>query len=977
MVPDGQDEAPELEVKGVVTEFDPSGSGYIKKIALAEMSAETKDGQQTTRLGRVFLMPSGQELVVGKALNARSAVASRHVPRMTICRFPRIVFQPAPPDKAAAFAGGGEATALAHIAELKRYGRISMAPRYEQPEDVVQALTMDDVRQAGNPTFNRFRGFHGDHAYAAFHPSDVRSHGVYVPDMNIPGDLVLAGAWGFLAAGAAMALPTTAVFFNAGGAVPLELYATGAAAIKKHCIKLAVYLSSAAKYHAKTNVGVNTNHFLQTGQENFGPVVKAVREARTSTFSALTALVKATDLNNKEVADFQAAATMLKLAASFYPGVLNDYNAMLNEYLLWRESKGEGARKPQKFIAEAAGDAPKAVRRAATLTICGYIFMPGSDGIGVNDVFQLSGEGVRYGEFDVLPLGESLKHGVLSVGNNLATGLLGFRVRGHAAHTLKAAHRIIMLDAVQAHFGEAASWAAPEAARVWMQQPKDLFVVQKCSARELVLRSNTSLETRSLQLAVHRCASSKDCTGTVVPLVFCPANELVFERSTRCPRGAVGAEREQHGAQLLRAGDEVTVWTTPSAEEPGKDCLVAARCWNLECSLLPEVAGLAGLAFDIVDNGTEDLPTPLEVVNATIAHGVVHRQPATVAPYVYSPTKQGVQNMPGQGVGKSEWLRFITACAGPNLVDTVNDHERLVASDAFNDKGFSSIFQICDDVANHKFLLSGATKAAITGLGNEARVKHGANKTGDNFNTLYCTSNEFISLDAVEEADNKEQRRVLPVRAWSTHVGRVDYFAYVYGTYRNVNPLIYKCILEFWRTLPDVRVRGTGELQEMAKRSKAHWSGQVPMHVGFLQALYNAPRMESGKVKEARTMTTLTGKTTTLLTAIDVAWEYAAEKDVLAAARQYVQENYDTHARNPGRIRENAQLIVNALKSGAESGDEVAWAKLYQMALPGGVKEARKQLCFSVQQDVLKMVVETCGFRVYDTSDDSVAPDWP
>ena len=49
-------------------------------------------------------------------------------------------------------------------------------------------------------------------------------------------------------------------------------------------------------------------------------------------------------------------------------------------------------------------------RRAATLTMCGYIFLPDSVDIGVTDVFQLSGEGRRNGEFGVLPLNK-FQHG--------------------------------------------------------------------------------------------------------------------------------------------------------------------------------------------------------------------------------------------------------------------------------------------------------------------------------------------------------------------------------------------------------------------------------------------------------------------------------------------------------------------------------------------------------------------------------------
>ena len=62
-------------------------------------------------------------------------------------------------------------------------------------------------------------------------------------------------------------------------------------------------------------------------------------------------------------------------------------------------------------------------------------------------------------------------------------------------------------------------------------------------------------------------------------------------------------------------------------------------------------------------------------MDAVVAHGIVHRTPATVALYLYSPTKTGVENVPGQGVGKSELQRFVTAAAGANVVDTVNDYK--------------------------------------------------------------------------------------------------------------------------------------------------------------------------------------------------------------------------------------------------------------------------------------------------------------
>ena len=264
-----------------------------------------------------------------------------------------------------------------------------------------------------------------------------------------------------------------------------------------------------------------------------------------------------------------------------------------------------------------------------------------------------------------------------------------------------------------------------------------------------MLRREDTWDELTLDMAVHSCVSSGNGSGTVVPLVFSPVNDIVFERFTRCPRSATGTERELHGAQLLREGDEVTVWTTPSADDPASKCLVAARCWNLECTLIPEVAGLEGLAFDIVDKGTPEVPTPLEVITAVFAYSVVHRQPSTVVPYLYSPTKTGDETLQGQGVGKTLWLRRSLAAVGPNLVDVVNDHDRLVKNDQFNDKGYSSLFTIIDDIETPSVLLQGATKAGATAPENEARVKCKGNKKGDNFNTVCCTGNKYLSSDAV------------------------------------------------------------------------------------------------------------------------------------------------------------------------------------------------------------------------------------
>ena len=88
-----------------------------------------------------------------------------------------------------------------------------------------------------------------------------------------------------------------------------------------------------------------------------------------------------------------------------------------------------------------------------------------------------------------------------------------------------------------------------------------------------------------------------------------------------------------------------------------------------------------------------------------------------------------------------------------------------------------------------------------------------------------------------------------------------------------------------------------------------------------------------------------------------------------------MEDNYDT--RNQGRVRDNAQLIVAALKKAADAGGGV-WAKLYHLGTPGGQgDEAHKQMCFSVKRDVLKAVVEACGYRVHDTAASTDAPTWP
>ena len=388
---DSEAAPPEMSWNLVKEEYDAIGSTLIPKLALGEMKAEPEDDPKKPRRGQFALQPTGAELVVGAVLSTRSDAASKHIPPMTVRRFPRIVFDPVPPHKALTYAGGGEASALVDIADLKRRGRVFMTPDYEHPAPVLEALTMDEIRAAGDPNFNRFRGFHGDHAYAAFHPSDVKSHGVYTPDMHIAPDLVQAGAQGYLAAGAAMMLPTVAAFFKVGTEVTAEAYAAGAPAIRKHCVGLGPYLTNAAKWHHRNTVGQLNEASVVTATTTLETVVDVVRNA--STFATLVTQV---DENTKgkpkiEQGNKRAAATVLKLAASFYPQVLAEYDEMIKEYADWRQRQDEGMRKPE-FYFNGATEKAQRIRRAATLTMCGYIFLPDSaDGIGVTGVFQMSG----------------------------------------------------------------------------------------------------------------------------------------------------------------------------------------------------------------------------------------------------------------------------------------------------------------------------------------------------------------------------------------------------------------------------------------------------------------------------------------------------------------------------------------------------------------------------------------------------------
>ena len=970
--------------------FDFDGTSDMKQIAIQEMEATQEDTLCTTRLGRICLVPDTSDFIVGKAFSPRSSDAKHHIPPMTMSLFRELVFHPTPPRAGSSVsAAGGEHAGVKMIYTLKRHGRIDFGPQYDAPDRLLEARTMDEVNTPGSLSFNTFLGFHADHAYAAFHPSDLHSRGVLDPDMAIPPNLVRLGAWGRLLAGANMMNPVAAAYFAVGTPVEKSKFTAAAAAdaLEAHCVHLAVFLDAAAKWHTEKTVG-DTNKFL--GKTTyFHKVVDITRNA--ATFGELVTVIKGAFGNRHLVeAELRVAATLLKLAAGFCPVVYDEYPAMMQAYREWRVSR-QAHRKPQAYMDDAA-DANDKERRAATLVLCGYVFFPDSDGVmGVSDVFQRSGEGLRYGDFRVEAIMEDLVHGALTLSSDLVKGIIGFKLFGHAERTLKTAHRIILCDAVRHIFGKHARLATLDEVPTQPIDKLDRYTVTKQSQTEVEV---TDMETtRTVRFAVHPSVRTTENSGTVVPVVFSPAGELVFERHSPCTRGAVGAHDELHGAQLLRKGDVVSVWTTPVAEKPTETALMAAICWNdLDAARWPGMPrsneqNNHHAVFNIVSPGTAERPTPVEVVDAVFAHGVVHREPTTVASYLFSPTKTGDDNVPGQGVGKTAWLRCSMACVGPNLVDMVNDYDRLVKTDQFTDKGHSTFFTLVDDIDDPKIILSGSAKAAATAKENEARVKHAGNKKMDNYNTTFYTGNCHISLDEVEKSVIQGERRVCPVRAWSTMVGDVTYFQYIYATYFSVNPLIQKCILESWRSLSGVGTRSTGDLQKMAKCVKSYWAGQVPMRVGFLQKLYCTARMDRARLREAHERAALDSGRFTLLSGMDASWTHVSEKTMCEAAAYYTAQlgHEYSSARAGGRTSaanrnaENARLILKQLKDEAESSKEGAWAAFYRSAVADDAvdtKEPKQQMCFSVKQDVIRDVVALCGYQVYDIALPNEAPNW-
>ena len=100
-------------------------------------------------------------------------------------------------------------------------------------------------------------------------------------------------------------------------------YAAGARSIRKHCIGLAAYLGAAAKWHTSQNVGSRGPATERLATSSFAPVVELVR--RAGTFSALVKLVDAAGYE-REAGNKRAAATVLMLAATYYPAVLTEYH---------------------------------------------------------------------------------------------------------------------------------------------------------------------------------------------------------------------------------------------------------------------------------------------------------------------------------------------------------------------------------------------------------------------------------------------------------------------------------------------------------------------------------------------------------------------------------------------------------------------------------------------------------------------------
>jgi hypothetical protein len=964
------DDAPNMFLRDVITGFDPSGTGVIKAVALAEMEAKPTDTTDTYRPGRILIECGRHELKL--KLNPQGENAKRFLPEVTLNRFSQLALDPAPPGGVMQYAGGGEPAALKFIAQLKRYGEVALGPRYQQPSELLKAMTLPEVdKLSTNAPFNTFWGFHADHAYAAFHPADLQCRGIFEPDMKNPEELVTLASWGRMTAAADMFHPTTAIWFRTESAtLTPDTYVDTARDLKTRCMKLPVYLTNAAKWHTKHAAVTNLDNLL-TRPKYFDDVASIVRDTRT--IAELCDKISKAFPDRQTANNKRAAATMAFLAAGVLHESLDIIPQLFSEFVAWRATSS--TKRPQAFLDTASG-AEQRRRRSATLILCGYLFFPDSDDLGLMDVFQLEGECIRFGELDVQPITEAVKHAAVTVGNDLETGVFGYKVCGHSARTLREAHRIILLNAVRECVDKNARWATQEEVPVAARFPSlQTFTVAGIGQNAVRLRDEKDGKTHVVHMAVHPMANGY----TVVPPVFSRAGEVLFERNTRLSRGAAGTAGELHGAQLLKKDDEVSVWTTPVDGDPAKKALIAVLCYTMDDTpLWPAFSRDA--AFNIVATGTPDQPTRLEVFDASLAFAAVHRQPTTVAHYLYSPTKTGDKEIQGQGVGKSKFMEYNCSVFGPNLVDTVTDYETFVSKDKFTSKGFGKLYTTVDDVNDPRLLLTSKFKAETTARTKEIQVKNVSNAVAENFGSYILTGQYHMTSDEVEHEAMTGERRPVPTFCKQTMAGDAAYFAYHYGMYWGLTPLIQKCVLEHLRAYPGVETRTSMDLQLMAKKSDTAWIGQVPMLIGFMQALYKAPRLDEKEMFAAKEAAALLGKFT-LLQGICSDWKYVSEGAFFDAAVAYSgQVLQGSSGMNRGKLadrnRQNANIIVRHIVQAADESTIEEWEEMKKKTKPDEKKNASETTCFAVSQKLLRDAIVQAGYTVFEREPEE-APSWP
>jgi hypothetical protein len=832
-------------------------------------------------------------------------------------------------------------------------------------------MTLAEVdKMSTDAPFNTFWGFHADHAYAAFHPADLQRRGVFEPDMKIPEELVTLASWGRTTAAADMFHPTTAIWFRTESALTPDAYVSTARNLRMRCMKLPVYLTNAAKWHTKHAAVPNLDALLQR-PEYFVDVLSIARDSRTLAELCAAIGLKFPDRqagNTKRV-----GATMAFLAACVLPEALENIPQLFSEFVTWRASSH--TKRPQAYL-DTAVDASQKRRRSATLILCGYLFFPDSDDLGLMDVFQLEGECIRFGEFDVQPITEAVKHAAITVDNKFEGGVFGYKVCGHSARTLREAHRIILLNAVRECVDKDARWATQDEVPVAPRFPTlQTFTVAGVKQNAIRLRDEMSGRTQVVHMAVHPTANGY----TAVPPVFSRAGEVLFERNTRLSRGATGAAGELHGAQRLKENDVVSVWTTPVDGDPVKKALMAVLCYTMDDTpLWPAFSRDA--AFNIVATGTPEQPTRLEVFDASMAYAAVYRLPTTVAHYLYSPTKTGDKEIQGQGVGKSKFVEYNCSLFGPNLVDVVTDYETFVTKDKFTSKGFGKLYTIADDIKDPRLLLTSKFKAETTARTKEIQVKNDPNAIGENFGSYMLTGQYHMTLDEVENEAMTGERRPVPTFCKQTMAGDPAYFAYHYGMYWELTPLIQKCVLEHLRAYPGVETRTSMELQLMAKKSDTAWRGQVPMRIGFLQALYKAPRLDKQEMRVAKEAAVLHGKFT-LLQGIGSEWEYVSEGaffDAAVAYSSHVLQGSSSMSRGKfaERNRQNASIIVRQIVEAAEESTVKEWESMKKKTYPSNQENASETTCFAVSQQLLRDAIVQAGYTVFER-DPTEAPMWP